>query len=319
MAKGELHPRNKHRDRYDFKALTEALPALAPFVIKTPSGEDTVNFADPSAVKTLNRALLKKYYNIGVWGMPPGYLCPPIPGRADYIHHLSELLSDCNRGAIPRGPHIKILDVGVGANCIYPIIGWREYGWNFVGSDIDAAALASAANILRGNQGLADAVTLRPQPQAANIFRGVVREGELFDACICNPPFHKSREEAAEGTRRKLDNLGLAGATAEKPPLNFEGKDNELWCLGGETGFARRMILESKKFQASVFWFTTLISKESNLPDVYHELRRAGVADRRTIVMSQGHKVSRIVAWTYFDKSRQEAWRRRLADAKPAA
>jgi 23S rRNA (adenine1618-N6)-methyltransferase len=317
--KSGLHPRNKHRGRYDFKALIATLPALAPFVSVNRFGDESVDFADPAAVKALNRALLKHFYGIGVWGLPAGYLCPPIPGRADYVHHLSELLSSCNRGAIPRGDGIRILDVGVGANCVYPIIGRVEYGWSFVGADVDAAALASAKNIVQSNPVLAGGVELRRQASPLNIFRGVVREEENFAASMCNPPFHASREEAREGTSRKLRNLapeGSAPPAGAEPALNFAGKDVELWCTGGEVGFARRMIQESAKVPARVFWFTILISKESNLPDVYHELRRAGAAENRTLQMAHGNKVSRIVAWTFFDKSRQEYWRRQLAESR---
>ncbi len=312
-----LHPRNKHPGRYDFPALTEALPALAAFVRKNEFGDDSVDFADPAAVKTLNRALLKLYYGVANWGLPDGYLCPPIPGRADYIHHLSELLSTCNRGKVPKGDGVRVLDIGVGANCVYPIIGRVDYGWSFVGSDIDAAALASAQNIVRSNPALAGGVVLRRQASAANIFRGIVREGEIFDAVVCNPPFHASREEALAAAQRKI--AGLTGGAppvdpaSPAPVLNFAGKATELWTQGGETGFARRMIVESAKIPRQVFWFTTLISKEANLPDVYHELRRAGVNEKRTIVMAQGHKVSRLVAWTFYNKSQQEKWRAQLA------
>jgi 23S rRNA (adenine1618-N6)-methyltransferase len=289
--KSGLHPRNRHRGRYDLKALSESLPALARFVAKNRFGDDSVDFADPEAVKTLNRAILKRDYGIDAWDIPPGYLCPPIPGRAEYVHRLADLLSS------PR--EARILDVGVGANCVYPIIGRREYGWSFVGSDVDPAALASARAIVSSNPLLAGSVELRLQPDPVDVFRGVVREDETFDACLCNPPFHASREEARAGTRRKLAGLGRSGAAGAEPPLNFAGKDSELWCAGGEAGFARRMIAESARIPDRIGWFTTLISKESHLTDVYRELKRAKALETRTIPMAHGNKVGRIVAWTF--------------------
>ena len=45
---------------------------------------------------------------------------------------------------IPTGTQIRCLDIGVGANCVYPIIAKKEYGWAFVGVDIDTQALSSA-------------------------------------------------------------------------------------------------------------------------------------------------------------------------------
>lgn len=139
-----MHPRNKHSGRYDFEKLTKASPELARFVSLSPRGESTIDFSDPEAVKALNSALLKHFYGVTKWDIPAGYLCPPIPGRADYMHSIADLLASRNGGVIPRGPSVRVLDIGVGANCIYPIIGHYEYGWEFVGSDVDPVAIASA-------------------------------------------------------------------------------------------------------------------------------------------------------------------------------
>lgn len=131
--KSRLHPLNKHRTRYDFKQLIGSFPALAPFVKLNKYQDESIDFSDAKAVKMLNSALLKQFYDIEFWDIPNGYLCPPIPGRADYIHHVAELLGSFKNEKIPKGASIKCLDVGVGANCVYPIIGNKEYGWSFIG------------------------------------------------------------------------------------------------------------------------------------------------------------------------------------------
>ena len=202
-----LHPRNPHRVRYDFPQLTQCCPALAPFVARNRYGTASIDFANPAAVKALNQALLKKFYGIAYWDVPPGYLCPPIPGRADYIHHVADLLAGDREAAIPRGPSVTVLDIGIGANCVYPIVGCHDYGWRFVGTDIDPVALRNARRIVANNPALAGLVECRRQPSSLAIFRGIVAPGETFALSICNPPFHASREEAAAGTRRKLRNL----------------------------------------------------------------------------------------------------------------
>ena len=132
--KSRLHPRNKNRERYDLNALIAANPELKAFVKPNKHGDDSVDFANPKAVKILNKALLNHYYGIAYWDFPDSNLCPPIPGRADYIHYLADLLCEHNFGRNPNGVKIKCLDVGVGANCIYPILGVTEYNWNFIGS-----------------------------------------------------------------------------------------------------------------------------------------------------------------------------------------
>jgi len=296
-----LHPRNRHRGRYDFAELVRSCPELAAFVRINPYHDESIDFADPEAVRALNRALLRHFYGIQGWDLPAGFLCPPIPGRADYLHHIADLLAEGHGGRPPRGRSIRVLDIGTGASCIYPLIGHREYGWSFLASDIDPAALAAADRILRSNPGLGPAIQLRLQPSPASIFQGLLREGETFELSICNPPFHGSASEAREGTRRKLNNLGLGAANGPggAPRLNFGGQGAELWCPGGEAGFVRRMIAESALIPGRCRWFSTLVSKVANLPGIRTALREAGALDQRTLAMAQGQKQSRIVAWTF--------------------
>lgn len=301
-----LHPRNKHRGRYDFKALTKSFPELTPFVRLNEYNDESIDFANAAAVMVLNRALLKHYYGIHHWTIPAGYLCPPIPGRADYIHYAADLLGSCNKGIIPTGDRIRLLDVGVGANCIYPIIGNTEYGWSFAGSDIEPVAIQSAAKITEQNASLKGKIELRLQSNAKDIFSGIIHTNDHFDMTICNPPFHSSAEEAQSGTLRKLSNLN--GKRITKPALNFGGKNNELWCEGGEEKFVQKMIAQSKVFSASCFWFSTLISKSAHLKSVYAALKNAKAFDVKTISMQQGNKTSRVVAWTYLTAERQKKW-----------
>ena len=299
--KAGLHPRNRHRGRYDFGALVLACPELGPFVRPNPYGDASVDFADPRAVRALNRALLRQAYGVA-WELPAGPLCPPIPGRADYLHHVADLLAA--GGPIPLGRAVRVLDIGVGASCIYPIIGHSEYGWSFLGSDIDPAALAWAGRILQANPDLAAAVELRLQPAPARVFQGLLRAGERFDLTVCNPPFHASPAEARAGTRRKLRNLGRP----EREGLNFGGLAGELWCPGGEAGFVARMIHESAQIPGACLWFTTLVSKAANLPAIRRALGQAGAAAVRILDMAQGQKRSRIACWTFLTDAQRSAW-----------
>ena len=269
-------------------------PELKAFVIATPRGESSIDFANPVAVQTLNRALLKTFYGISHWEIPAGYLSPPIPGRADYVHRVAELLRS-KSGAYPRGDSVRVLDVGVGANCIYPIIGRAEYGWSFVGSDVDPVALDSAQRIVDSNPILKGGVELRLQTSPEKILAGIVRKDEAFDVVMCNPPFHASLAEAEAGSRRKWTNLGRNAASER----NFGGQGRELWFPGGEAAFVRRMIEEGSALRTNVRWFTALISKEESLSELERAMRKAVVTDRRTMGMEQGQKKSRIVAWTF--------------------
>ncbi len=304
--KSRLHHRSKHRGRYDFRLLIESCSELALFVRVNSYDDESIDFSDPEAVKMLNRALLKHFYQIDYWDIPDNYLCPPIPGRADYIHHIADLLASHNVGEIPKGNAIKCLDIGVGSNCIYPIIGNKAYGWNFIGADIDSVAIESAHKIVDMNPALHGTIEFRLQQNSQDIYKGIIEAGEQIDLSISNPPFHASIAEARAGSLRKVKNL--SSTKIKKPILNFGGQNGELWCEGGEKRFVRNMIRQSEQFSHSCFWFSTLISKQSNLKDVYKELKSVKAKDVKTIPMGQGNKSSRIVAWTFFAKAEQEKW-----------
>ena len=298
--KSGLHTRNLHRFRYNFDELIKSCSNLKSFVFINKYESQTIDFSNPDAVKMLNKAILKHFYGISHWEIPPNYLCPPIPGRADYIHYIADLLALSNIGIIPRGKTVKVLDIGVGANCVYPIIGNYVYGWEFVGSDIDSNAIENAHEIILKNPSLTGSIELRFQPSAVNIFKGIIMEDEVFDASICNPPFHTSLEEATKGTRRKINNL--TGHTSKTPTLNFGGQNAELYCEGGEEKFVEQMIEESSKVPKNCVWFTSLISKKEHLPSIYKMLKKVKVVEFKTIDMTQGQKISRIIAWTFWNK-----------------
>ena len=293
-----LHPRNRHHHRYDLTALCEACPALSDFITLNPVGEQTINFADPQAVKTLNKALLAHFYAVKDWDIPEGFLCPPVPGRADYIHHLGDLLSD-ESGNVVKGA--SILDIGVGANCIYPLIGAHEYGWRFTGSETHSQAFSSAQAILGANPALNRMIRLRRQKDLTAMFNGVIHKNEQFDATLCNPPFHDSAAAVRAGGERKRRNLGQERDGA----LNFGGQQQELWCEGGEVAFIKQMIAESKDFGHQVMWFTSLVSKGENLPPLYRALTDVGAVKVVKKEMAQGQKQSRFIAWSFMDDEKR--------------
>lgn len=294
-----LHPRNLHKSGYDFALLIKHSPSLASYVKPNAFGHESINFSDPKAVKALNQALLKTHYVLDYWDIPALYLCPPIPGRADYIHNLADLI---NRHAHPTEA-VRVLDIGTGANIIYPLIGQGSYGWQFVGADIDKTALNNAQHIIEKNNGLGQMIELRLQTKSSHIFHGVIQPCERFTLTMCNPPFHSSQADAQAGTQRKWKNLAKPlqqNPTNAGTHLNFGGHNAELYCEGGEAAFIQRMITESVSYQRQVGWFTTLVSKAANLPKIYKTLKQVNALEVVTLAMAQGQKQSRIVAWRFY-------------------
>lgn len=330
IEKSNLHPRNLDRFGYDFAQLINICPELQQYVFinehqigSSDSGQakQTIDFSNPNAVKSLNSALLVSHYDIQNWDIPATYLCPPIPGRADYIHYIADLLASSNNGIIPKGDSVQALEIGIGANCIYPILGNATYGWSFVGTDIDEKAIQNCKKIIEANPKLIDAISLQLQINPRFIFKNIIESEDKFAFTICNPPFHASQEEATKSTIRKINNLATNSQSTKitsrsgaersdaKPILNFGGQNAELWCEGGELGFITQMIYESAKYPMQCLWFTTLVSKQSHLKSLYKTLNKVNAAKIKTIDMAQGQKISRILAWTFLSDTQQKAWK----------
>ncbi|TXD49529.1 MULTISPECIES: 23S rRNA (adenine(1618)-N(6))-methyltransferase RlmF [unclassified Polaribacter] len=284
MKEKSLHSKNKFNKGYNFDELTIKNPKLKEFVSKNKYDVMTIDFSNPEAVKELNKALLFTFDTMTVWDFPDENLCPPIPGRLDYIHHLADLISS--------EEVIKILDIGTGATCIYPLLGVAEYNWNFVATDIDLDSLDTAQDIIYDNK-LESKIELRQQLDEQQILKGILKEDDVFFATMCNPPFYKSAAEAQGANRRKTRNLG------NNAVRNFSGNNNELWYVGGEKAFLHNYLYESSLFKNKSTWFTSLVSKKENVESLEKSSKKLGVTDFKVIPMSQGNKVTRIVCWRY--------------------
>lgn len=289
-SKDKLHPRSFHNKPYNFQELIVKVPELKQFIVKNREGIDTILFADPKAVYYLNKALLLYFYNLNFWDIPNQNLVPPIPGRADYIHYLADLLK------VDNSCKTSILDIGTGASLVYPLIGSSVHHWNFVATDIEPKSIEIAQKIINENVHLSSKIELRHQPDQKKILSGIITKNDYFDAVMCNPPFFKSKKEAEAQTLRKLK--GLDKRKTPKLINNFSGESNELWCNGGELSFVLNYIKESTLFKTQVGWFTSLISNEDNLKPLQIELKKSA-KEIKVIDMAQGNKKSRILAWKF--------------------
>jgi 23S rRNA (adenine1618-N6)-methyltransferase len=277
-----MHQRNIHRYGYDFVKLAKTHPALESHLITLETGAHSIDFSKAASILEFNTALLKQHYNIRYWKLPPNTLYPPIPGRADYLHHIADLVGKKAK---------KGLDIGCGASAIYPILGNAIYNYEMVGTDVDETSYNHAVDNTAKN----DAITIRHQADRSNILKDMILEGEYYDFTMCNPPFYASKEEADKANLKKQRNLG----TVENG-RNFSGASHELYCNGGEALFIKRMIKESVQFKDQVGWFTSLVSKSQHLKPLEKQLTKAG-AVYHIVPMESGNKKSRFIAWKFKD------------------
>ena len=290
----QFHPRNRHQGSYDFAALAESYPPLTEYLIEKPEGGLFLNFADPRAMLALNTAILKHDYSIEGWHLPEGYLCPPIPGRVDYLHYLNDLLEEDGNPT----EDCRILDIGTGAGAIYALLGVSVYKWSIIASDIDAGALDNCRKILKANLWLDSKIELRHQADPSRIFDGVIGEQDTFDATVCNPPFFDSEEAADLANLKKQEKHRSRGIPYSLEERTFQGRVNERCCVGGERRFIERLLTESRAFKRQCRWFTTLVSRQSTLDYILPTLP-VKTDEHRIIPMKHGNKESRILAWRY--------------------
>jgi len=343
--KGRAHPRNAFQGTYDMDRLVAAYPTLGPHVVLGPTGRPTVKFADPAAVRALNTALLVADYGVNpdyADLVPPHALVPPVPGRADYVHHMADALQkslaggdDDDDALVPKGSVITGMDIGTGASCIYPTIATSVYGWKMIASDINHASVTSAREIVKAN-GHSDLIDVRHQEVSdKSIFDGILRSGESIDFTMCNPPFYPSREAFQAESARKVRGLSKGKVTPQEvdptkscqlegeraSSNNFGGTDSELWCEGGEVAFVKRIISESKQYWNRCLWFTSLVSRHKNLKKIENGLFSMGKQSNKgnnkqvqvvqRVAMGAGVKSSTILMWSFLDERERRDWARR--------
>jgi len=307
IVKDYLHPRSYHRGSYDYSKLVSKFPPLEEHLITSENKLTTINYTDATAVKALNKAILLSDYGIEYWDIPDNYLCPAVPGRAEYLHHAADILGSFS-SRFPTGSQVKCLDIGVGANCIYPIIGRKVYKWSFIGSDINEHSLKAAQKIVSKNVLLKEQVSLRQQKDPSKIIEGILQPDEYIDLVICNPPFFESAKAARQASLKKAQGLTKSKPTSLKTSRNFRGQHNELWCPGGELTFVRKLIQESQTTATSCFLYSSLISKTKNLEKLQIELDRAEVKYSTAIQLALGNKKSHILAWSFLKPKQMKIW-----------
>lgn len=294
--KNGFHAENLHREPYAFEALVASNPPLRKHLRQKENNRGVlVDFSDPEAVLCLNQSLLKHYYGIEGWTLPPNYLCPGVPGRVDYLHHLNDLikLPRTNSG-VP-----KMLDIGTGANGIYALLAAAHFKWKVIATDCNASSLENLNHILEQNLELRNQIELRHQEDPQQILHGVLNKQDKITVTACNPPFYPSTEVANQAHLEKHHTHLKRKIGSHEHQRTMSGIDQELVYPGGEVAFVTKLIRESVDFKSNIHWFTSLLSKETSLGQLQPELDMAKPQQQRVIPMQHGNKVTRILCWSF--------------------
>jgi len=286
-----IHPSSVYAAaKPSFAALAQHYPGLSPHVKVAQGGQASLDFKSYAATRELTRCLLHNDHQLD-WWIPHGQLIPPVTNRLNYIHWLKDLLklsSPPAEAATGEGSStVRGLDIGCGANCIYPLIGAATCGWQFVGTDITPEALTWARRNVAANPQLSHLIEVRQVAAAdkqtpGGMLLGAVGEGETFHFSMCNPPF--------------FDTLADAN---QNPNTACGGTPAEMVCLGGEEAFVRAMVEESATLGSQVHWYTSMVGKKSTLKEVRRLLHDRSVPVIRSTQFFQGETSRWAVAWSY--------------------
>ncbi|KAL5039972.1 hypothetical protein RTP6_007059 [Batrachochytrium dendrobatidis] len=278
-----MHARNPFCDQFDFVALAETHPRLNRYLRKTRTGS-IIEFGDPKAVRELTCALLFKYFGLRL-EIPLDSLCPPVPNRLDYILHIEDLLSESNPSldATVRG-----IDIGTGASCIYPLLGCsRNPKWSFLALEIDERSIDFATQNVNRNS-LQNCITV-VKGSTQNPIISLPNDNQMYDFCMCNPPFYSDEEE-----------MRVSRSIKQQAPLSLcMGSQNEMLQPGGEVAFVTSLIEESQILGCRITWYTSLVGFRENAQRLEALLHQKQIPVVRRAVYKQGRTSRSILTWSF--------------------
>ena len=237
----------------DFLLLIKEFPELKKYILKQDKDkkeEIAFDWSNNDLSLLMTKSILNYYFNIKYYHIPKGYLIPPIPSRLNYLNLIKSLLTSKYNGNIIND--IIGIDIGTGANIIYPILGNSLFKWKFICTEINDEAYNNAKIILQKNN-LEQNITLIKQKNKNNIFLGILNQENKYSFSICNPPYYDYETEIKLDDKKR-DN-----------EFNFD----EVYYKQGEFGFFKRYFEESICYKKNVFLFTILIGKKSNAENIY--------------------------------------------------
>jgi len=286
-----MHPRNPYSAPINIAELARQFPDVCHHVIsRLPNGRVVYDWHAPGATYAVTRALLKRDFALD-WQQPLHHLCPPVPGRLNYLLWLEDLVLQDAAAAAPTS--VCVADIGTGASAIFPLLGARRFGWSFVGLDSSAEALEHAgANVQRNC--LQHLVSLRLVPHDGNVADALASNPNITHT-VCNPPFFSASSSSA--WRQRTD----AGGGAGGGKVACAAVECELYTEGGEVQFMGNIIQQSaaSACRHHVRWFTCMVGIKADLKQLKRMCSAAGAAHVRTTTFFQGHTLRWGLAWSF--------------------
>ena len=271
----------------DFLTLIKEFPELKKYILKqNEDNEEEFQFdwSNNELSLLMDKSILNYYFNIKYYDIPKGFLIPPIPSRINYINLINSIITKLINDMDIK--NIIGIDIGTGANIIYPILGYSIYKWKFICTEINKEAYNNAKLILQKNN-LENNINIIKQNNKDNIFISILNRENKYIFSMCNPPYYNYENEI-KLEDKKRDN-----------EYNFD----EIYYKNGEYGFFQRYFEESICYKNNVFLYTILIGKKINAENIYDKL--SSYNDIIKIYNMQkiltGNNVRYIIYWSFFN------------------
>ena len=271
----------------DFLTLIKEFPELKKYILKqNEDNEEEFQFdwSNNELSLLMDKSILNYYFDIKYYDIPKGFLIPPIPSRINYINLINSIIAKLIKDIDIK--NIIGIDIGTGANIIYPILGYSIYKWKFICTEINKEAYNNAKLILQKNN-LENNINIIKQNNKDNIFISILNRENKYIFSMCNPPYYNYENEI-KLEDKKRDN-----------EYNFD----EIYYKNGEYGFFQRYFEESICYKNNVFLYTILIGKKINAENIYDKL--SSYSDIIKIYNMQkiltGNNVRYIIYWSFFN------------------
>ena len=271
----------------DFLTLIKEFPELKKYILKqNEDNEEEFQFdwSNNELSLLMDKSILNYYFDIKYYDIPKGFLIPPIPSRINYINLINSIITKLINDIDIK--NIIGIDIGTGANIIYPILGYSIYKWKFICTEINKEAYNNAKLILQKNN-LENNINIIKQNNKDNIFISILNRENKYIFSMCNPPYYNYENEI-KLEDKKRDN-----------EYNFD----EIYYKNGEYGFFQRYFEESICYKNNVFLYTILIGKKINAENIYDKL--SSYNDIIKIYNMQkiltGNNVRYIIYWSFFN------------------
>ena len=282
-----LSNNNNYVDLFKGLILIKEFPELKKYIIKHNDNEleeFTFDWNNSDLSLLMTKSILNYYFNIKYYHIPKGFLIPPIPSRLNYLNLIFTLLKDISE------ENVIGIDIGTGANIIYPLLGNSLYNWKFICSEINNESYNNAKIILEKNN-LEQKINLIKQDNKNNIFLGILNREKKYIFSMCNPPYYDYEQEI-KIEDKKRDN-----------EFNFD----EVYYEKGELGFFQRYFEESICYKKNIFLNTILIGKKSNSEIIYDKINTfkdiINLCDIKKI--QTGNNVRYIIYWSFYNNYKE--------------